>query len=637
MRVGVQQPGPHRPGEQKPHEQQPGAVTLLGRAVADDRRQWSAIDPLAHQDAVTGVHDVWHEDVGVAVVRRGEGLLRRRLEGVVELLRDASLELGEQRLHVEAGVDHCEQPRDPRQLVEVGQQRRAGARVLQLDRDFTAVLPAGAMHLPDRGGSGGNLAELRERRAPVGAQPFGEHLVHRRRGHRRRGLLQLGQRRAVGTGEVLGQRRLEHRQRLTELHRAALELAEHAEQLLSGARLQLARDKLSGAAADALAEPDGCSSCNPQRETRKLGAARDRPPGYVAHVTIVTESSAAPHPHDGCAAIERRRSWPSSRHISSTPPTVAGLASVTSTTASTCAAASDAAMVARITSHDSTPRESPVSCAVSEAQCGSRSARARCTQRRHGVRPGCTNGPTAAVVSRIVTSRCARWRTAANTSGGATLLTGATTATSGRSGASVLTVNVALVRRSGATTAVARVPAPCSRMPAGPRSAGRTGPSSTTASLPTAPPASSVATAAPPRPAPYTATLAARRRASTRAAAPGPGCSNDSDSRSGSSRGSAGGPSSRASAAASSSISRTARSGGQPRALASLKTVATSRLPSSRPNRCESGGVSPASTTARCGARPSCSVTASRQTWRSAGLRTGRTGRGTLARVPASA
>ena len=43
-----------------------------------------------------------------------------------------------------------------------------------------------------------------------------------------------------------------------------------------------------------------------------------------------------------------------------------------------------------------------------------RSARARWTQRRQGVTPGTTSGPTCAVVSRTTTSRCGRRRTVAH-------------------------------------------------------------------------------------------------------------------------------------------------------------------------------------------------------------------------------
>ena len=82
------------------------------------------------------------------------------------------------------------------------------------------------------------VVEGQEPVAPAAAELLVEHPVHRRDRHRRRGFLQPGQRLAVRGGDVFGQRRLEHRQRLAELHRAALELAEHGEQLLGGARLQ---------------------------------------------------------------------------------------------------------------------------------------------------------------------------------------------------------------------------------------------------------------------------------------------------------------------------------------------------------------------------------------------------------------
>ena len=51
-------------------------------------------------------------------------------------------------------------------------------------------------------------------------------------GHRRRGGLQLDQRLAERRGVLVRDGRLEHAQRLAELHRPALELAEHGEQLL---------------------------------------------------------------------------------------------------------------------------------------------------------------------------------------------------------------------------------------------------------------------------------------------------------------------------------------------------------------------------------------------------------------------
>ena len=82
-----------------------------------------------------------------------------------------------------------------------------------------------------------------------------EHRVHRAGGQRRRRLLQAGQGLAVGAGEVLGQGRLEDRHGLAELHGPALELAEHLEQLLSGARLDLGRHHLGGPPAEPRPSP----------------------------------------------------------------------------------------------------------------------------------------------------------------------------------------------------------------------------------------------------------------------------------------------------------------------------------------------------------------------------------------------
>ena len=166
---------------------------------------------------------------------------------------------------------------------------------------------------------------------PLLAQARGDHLRDGAGRHRRGGVLQLRQRGPVRCGQLLRQRRLEHRQRLAELHRAALELTEHAEQLLRRTRLQLARDELRRPTADPLAEADGRATRHPQWEARELGAARDRPPGDVTHTAIVAPSSAAPHPHEGCAATDRRRSRPSASSISSTPPALDGGVAAAST------------------------------------------------------------------------------------------------------------------------------------------------------------------------------------------------------------------------------------------------------------------------------------------------------------------
>ena len=92
-------------------------------------------------------------------------------------------------------------------------------------------------------------SKSRNRSRQSGAELAGQHPVHGAGRQRRRRLLQPGERLAVGAGEVLGQGRLEDRHGLAELHRPALELAEHLEQLLGGARLHLGGDDLGRPAA----------------------------------------------------------------------------------------------------------------------------------------------------------------------------------------------------------------------------------------------------------------------------------------------------------------------------------------------------------------------------------------------------
>ena len=244
VRIPVQQPSPRRPGEQEPHEQDARPVALLLAAVADDLRQRRAVHPLGDQDMLRAHHHTGHVDVGITRVRIGEGLLRGGLEKVVELFGDPVAQLVEQRLDVEPGHQQPEHPPGPAQLVEVTDQRPSGAWVLDLHRDPAAVAPDRLVDLPDGCRGGGRVVELGEVVPPGLAQVFGQHLMHAASGQRRRGLLQLGQRGAVRPGDLGRQRRLEDRQRLAELHGAALELAEHPEDLVGGALLYFLGDDL---------------------------------------------------------------------------------------------------------------------------------------------------------------------------------------------------------------------------------------------------------------------------------------------------------------------------------------------------------------------------------------------------------
>ena len=211
-------------------------------------------------------HDRRHVDVRVAGVRLRERLLRLRLEPVVEFLGDPVPQLVEQRLDVEPGHQHAEQPPHPGQLGEVADQRPPGTGVLHLDGDGPAVLPDRPVHLADGRGRGGSVVEGDELRPPLWPEVTREHPVHAAHGQRRRGFLQPRQGGTVRLGELGRQRRLEDRQRLAELHRAALELAKHPEDLVGGALLDLPGDELRGPAADALAKAERGPAREPERQ-----------------------------------------------------------------------------------------------------------------------------------------------------------------------------------------------------------------------------------------------------------------------------------------------------------------------------------------------------------------------------------
>jgi hypothetical protein len=82
-------------------------------------------------------------------------------------------------------------------------------------------------------------------------------LMHGGGRHRRRGVLQFGQRLPVRGRVFVGDRGLVDAQGLAELHRAALERAEHLEDLFRGAALQFVRYLVPIPANQALPESEG--------------------------------------------------------------------------------------------------------------------------------------------------------------------------------------------------------------------------------------------------------------------------------------------------------------------------------------------------------------------------------------------
>ena len=229
---------------------------------------------------------------GCAVERLGVRRLRLGLEVVVELVGGAGLQLGHERLDVEPGEDGGDAAGEPGDLAQVAHQRLAGAGVLHLDRDLAllarrVVEPPAAVDLTDGGGGRGRAVEPHQALGPVGAEVGGELLAHGRGRHRRCGVLERGEVLAVGGGDVLGQRGLEDAQRLAELHRPALELAQGAEELLGRALLHLGEHRLRGPAAQPLAEAHGLSSGVAQREGCEPGGARGGLAGELGHGPIV--------------------------------------------------------------------------------------------------------------------------------------------------------------------------------------------------------------------------------------------------------------------------------------------------------------------------------------------------------------
>lgn len=282
-------------------------------------------------------------------------------------------------------------------------------------------------------------------------------------------------------------------------------------------------------------------------------------------------------------------------------------------------------------------------CASILGHSGSRSARPAAAQPAHGVMPGTTSGPTTPVASM---TPAYRWGVPEASSGSAATGSGAYAArpsrgviTASASPGSPQDAGSRAARRGSGPGAVCRTrrraarsrrsPIRSAGSPPGATSQGSTQPPSTTSTCPTPEAESAAATAAPTRPAPRTCTRIARRAASSRAAAPGSGCSTDSDAASGlsRSRAAAGSPpslgSSSSPAAISRSISASARPSGRPMARASCRSSGRPRVPSSSSRKLPVAVSTGPITTACARATPNCTVSRLRQPRRSAGLSMG--------------
>ncbi|CAB4964541.1 unannotated protein [freshwater metagenome] len=227
-------------------------VALGALPRGDHLRQWLALEPLGDDHVGGRSEHVSNGEVGVALEGRRKGALRLALGQVVEFLDHPLLKFGDERLDIEAGRQVGEEAGEAHRITEVGHEGLSRAGVLDLHGDLAAVAPHRPVHLADGGRRGGRVVEVGKALAPVLAELVGQHSVHGGGGQRRRGVLQFGEGGAVGAGHLLGQGSLEDTHRLAHLHGPTLELAQHLEQLLGGASLNLGADRLGGLSSNAL-------------------------------------------------------------------------------------------------------------------------------------------------------------------------------------------------------------------------------------------------------------------------------------------------------------------------------------------------------------------------------------------------
>ena len=148
---------------------------------------------------------------------------------------------------------------------------------------------------PMEAAAAGWFVELGEARPPLLGHVAREHRVNSPGRHRRRGFLQPGQGRPVRFGDLRGQRGLEYRQRLPELHRAALELAKDPEDLICRPLLDFPGHQLSWPAAQALAGSQRGPACEPDRQPRQPGRTGDTMAGQIAHDPILRYAAIMHH------------------------------------------------------------------------------------------------------------------------------------------------------------------------------------------------------------------------------------------------------------------------------------------------------------------------------------------------------
>ena len=225
VRVGVQ---PARDGRREQREPLVAGGHLCACVLRVSHRlhERPACQPLRHQ------HPVAHrDDVGHGVLRRageggGHGALGAGLVPVVELLPRPEPELAHQRCRHQPGDHRARDPQRDAERAQVREQHGAREGVLDLHRDVATVVPGRAVHLAERRRGDGGRVDLDQRLAPPCAQRTAQLRLHLAPRHRSVALLQGGERLGPGAFRIRGEQRVDRREQLPRLQRAALHAAE---------------------------------------------------------------------------------------------------------------------------------------------------------------------------------------------------------------------------------------------------------------------------------------------------------------------------------------------------------------------------------------------------------------------------
>ncbi len=221
VRIGLHHAELEQLAEHQPLEQRADRIARgLRDAFFGERVERLAFHVVHGQDARRGQVAVRarHDEPRLVGDQRGVALEGGRLRQVVGLLRKLARGLGGDRGNVDFVRQQLQHLQRRGEVVDVASDRARHARVLDLQRQFSAIRRAGAMHLSDRGRRDRLVVELLEPCFPALAVFASEHAAQLRDRHRRRLRAQHGERLRELRRQQVGALQRHH---LAQLHRPA--------------------------------------------------------------------------------------------------------------------------------------------------------------------------------------------------------------------------------------------------------------------------------------------------------------------------------------------------------------------------------------------------------------------------------